>query len=68
MTKAELLEMLKDPEVRKALRDLLVSMALREDFADYPGLGLPGSRRPNSVRVLRTSRIEGGGLTPNDFR
>lgn len=42
MTSEEFSEMLKTPEVRNAVRDLIVDLAVNNEFFKFPGLNLPG--------------------------
>ena len=50
MSRDDLVELLKDPAVQDAIRDLLVELAAKNSFAAYPGLNLPGVARPGAHR------------------
>ena len=45
MTAAELAELLKQPEARDAIRDVLIALAATNAFHRHPGLNLPGIGR-----------------------
>ena len=45
MTGEEFATMLKDPKAREAIRDVIVDLAIRREFAAHSGLNLPGNGR-----------------------
>ena len=45
MTEKEMIELLKQPAVREAIKNLIVQLAAANAFAPHPGLNLPGVGR-----------------------